>query len=63
MVQTVEPVQIGLSAGARLERRGQSLQLFRRFLAHEVEMQDRGARRVIFVKDGRVEGEGRLEPQ
>ena len=34
-----------------------------RHLSFRFELQDRGGRRVVFVKDGRVEGEGRLEPQ
>ena len=67
------------SAGrARVEDRDGELRLFAdtilpafptpackctRHLSYRFELRDPGARRLVFVKDGRVEGEGRLEPQ
>ncbi len=34
-----------------------------RHLSYRFDVQDRNARRVVFLKDGQVEGEGRLDPQ
>jgi hypothetical protein len=66
------------AGGARVEDRAGELRLFAdtilpafptpackctRHLSYRFELQGGGARRFVFVKDGREEGEGRLEPQ
>jgi hypothetical protein len=66
------------AGGARLEKGPEELRLFAdtvlpvhptpackctRHLTYRFTLDESGARRIVFVKDGRVEGEGRLDPQ